>query len=294
MVVALEWVERTNAPFGGRYHVRHHDDNWALWLPRSGVPEDALLTYVARAWTRARASLVSIAEPEPSKPLIILLFDDHDDYYRYLSEFYPEGEWGSSSGVLVRDGFPHIALAPNTVAGLEQAIAHELGHLCLVGLELPQWLDEGLAELSRDTFDSRAHIPMDARRAEATRDVWHRNGLDDFWSGSAFHRADEMQQASYALADIITRSIASTHAARLASFVRDARCDDHGEASARKHLGTTLSDIAGRFLGPGEWSPPGVRLATKMREAYSLVREGRYTDALAAYEAVLTRAPNTP
>ena len=195
---------------------------------------------------------------------IVLLLPSKDWYYSYVSAFYPEaGEFAGSSGMFFCGGYPHTVIPAS--AAVEPTIAHELTHAALAHLGLPVWLEEGVTQ-SMERTTTRAEYLMSTDDARRLRRFWLRHGLAGFWWGAGFHRPGPAQGHSYSLAEVLFRLMLDTYRPpllglfgggrkRLVEFLRTARAPDAGQAAAVEHLGSTLGELAGRFLGPGEWEP---------------------------------------
>lgn len=200
----------------------------------------------------------------PGKQTMLVL-DYPDDYYRYVEPFQPEGQLGGSSGMHIRVGMPHIVIAQANITRVEMTIAHEMTHAALMYLSLPAWIDEGLAQLiERDVI--RQSLMLDEKAVQTAKRFWGANGLDIFWRGEGFSMPGKAQQQSYQLAEVLVRLLIEEYRPtwfgwnleprrKLIAFLREAKHDDCGEEAARTQLGLGLSEIAGLFLGPGEWGP---------------------------------------
>lgn len=63
---------------------------------------------------------------------ILLVFDDEESYYRYVSYFYPEsGEFAFSSGMFINAGCSHYVTMKGDLRLIEPIIAHEMTHAFL-------------------------------------------------------------------------------------------------------------------------------------------------------------------
>lgn len=131
---------------------------------------------------------------------------------------------------------------------------------------MPQWLEEGLAQMFEHDMTGRQLLELDAESAGRHRRHWGAHGLDEFWSGEGFSRPGEVQELSYQLAEVLVRLLAEEARPRwfgwvreprrrFLAFLRGAAAADCGEAACREHLGHGLADLAAKFLGPGSWSP---------------------------------------
>jgi hypothetical protein len=139
-------------------------------------------------------------------------------------------------------------------------------YISLYHLSMPQWLEEGLAQMFEHDVTGSSPLEVDAEMARRQKRYWGRCGLDGFWRGEVFSRRGKVQELSYQLAEILVRLLVEEGRPRwfgrvrepqrrLLAFLREASMSDCGEAACREHLGVALSDLAARFLGPGSWSP---------------------------------------
>jgi hypothetical protein len=139
-------------------------------------------------------------------------------------------------------------------------------HASLVHLTLPQWIEEGLAQMFEHDMAPRPQPLLDARAARQHKHVWGRRGLNEFWFGDGFYSAGRVQELSYKLEEVLVRLLIEDFRPRwfgwdrapqrrLVAFLRAADATDGGEAAAREHLGMGLGELASRFLGPGDWEP---------------------------------------
>jgi hypothetical protein len=91
--------------------------------------------------------LDGIAQVPPWGKDILIVFDDADSYYNYVSYYYPdeEREFAYSGGMHINTGCSHYVTIKRELQSVEPVIAHEMTHGCLSHLPLPLWLNEGLA-----------------------------------------------------------------------------------------------------------------------------------------------------
>ena len=106
----------------------------------------ATLEYMERTLKRIVAVLEELGNvPEWGKDLLIV-FDDQQQYYDYVSFYYPDsGEFAFSGGMYISRGAGHFVTVKEDLRGIEPTIAHEMTHACLSHLPLPLWLNEGIA-----------------------------------------------------------------------------------------------------------------------------------------------------
>jgi hypothetical protein len=201
----------------------------------------------------------------PGKQLLVSL-PTADTYYSYIAPFFPEGHHGGSAGVYVKEGYPHVALCGRSFYMLRFILIHELTHASLGHLSTPAWLQEGLAQTYARKWDGNLPLEVGGAKARRHQRFWGRHGLGAFWRGEAFTRPGKMQLRSYELAEILVRllfeearprwfGLDRRPRRRLLAFLEQSAVADCGEQAARAQLGIGLSDLATRFLGPGDWGP---------------------------------------
>jgi hypothetical protein len=126
---------------------------------------------------------------------------------------------------------------------------------------MPQWLEEGLAQVFEHDMTGRHLLEVDEEMAARHKRYWGRHGLAAFWSGEAFSRPGKVQELSYQLAEVLVRLLLEDARPgwfgqrkkarqRLMTFLATAAAADWGEAAARDSLGQGLVELAARFLGP--------------------------------------------
>src|SRR5690606_29366156 len=128
-----------------------------------------------------------------------------------LAAFCGDSESGESAGVRIREGYPHIAQWGIDLAGLENVLAHEMTHAALDHLTMPQWIEEGLAQMFEHDMTGRQQLELTHSRAEEHKRYWKRRGMDEFWFGDGFHQSGEGQLFNYELAEILMRLLWEDH-----------------------------------------------------------------------------------
>ncbi len=204
-------------------------------------------------------NLGEIASDEGYGKHVVMVFANEDDYYRYISHYYPEeGEFALSGGMFVHAGYGHFALYAGEMEHMQPTIAHELTHCLVAHLPIPAWLNEGLATnteaaLFPQNFNPSAQLYHPAELAAKHAAFWNADTIQEFWSGKSFLRTDDGNLLSYDLARRITGR-AALGEQRFRAFVCEAHRRDAG-LSAQHHLGFELADLITAMLGEGEWSP---------------------------------------
>jgi hypothetical protein len=192
------------------------------------------------------------------------LFSDPDDYYAYISFYYPEGTHASTGGVFIAQGYAHVALPYTDVDFTEHVLVHELAHNLLCHLPIPAWLNEGLAMVIEERA-LRRPFRVDAELVERHIRQWNDENIQSFWAGTSFRVPGDESELSYSLAWILVTLL--TEKKDFRDFVANANWRDAGQDSAQTTLDCDLGEIAGTFLGPGNWRPQRKAIAEAIEKA---------------------------
>ena len=219
----------------------------------------ATLEFMGRTLRRIQGVLAGIAEPAPWGKDILIVFNDEESYYRYVSYYYPEtGEFALSGGMHINWGCSHYVTVKGELRLVEPVIAHEMTHGCLGHLPLPAWLNEGLAvNTERRLAGAHPALYPPAKMHEKHRRFWSVISIQGFWSGKSFLEPGDSNMLSYDLARILVEQLSQDWEA-FKRFVRGADRTDAGAAAAREHLGLDLGEVVTALLEretPRSWSP---------------------------------------
>ncbi|MES2974172.1 MAG: hypothetical protein V4757_11225 [Pseudomonadota bacterium] len=218
----------------------------------------ATLDYMERTLVRVGRLLDGIGQVPPWGKDLLLVFDDEESYYRYVSYFYPaSGEFAFSGGMFISAGCSHYVTMKNDLRVVEPVIAHEMTHAFVSHLPLPLWLNEGLAVNTEHRLAGAhpSHTPQEMRAKHLA--YWGEQEIQEFWSGESFMRTDDGNLLSYDLARLIVGHFAQDWDV-FKAFVLEANAADAGAAAADGHFGVDLGEIACALLErehSGEWSP---------------------------------------
>lgn len=217
--------------------------------------------YVSTAKRRITKVLADLAHFPPNERSILIVLETEEDYYHYVSIYYPEeGEFSFSGGMFIDGGCPHFVVVRADVANIEPVIAHELTHSALAHLRLPKWLDEGLAvNTEHKVAGARSRLETPQQLHYMHQKFWNAQRIQEFWYGASFDRTDEGNLLSYELARIIVQQLAGQWDS-FARFVAAANYEDAGAASAQTHLSVRLGALVvallDREIAPLEyWEP---------------------------------------
>ena len=214
---------------------------------------DSYSLFLERCLSKILTSLDNIAYKYSNEKLIILLVDSQDDYYEYISHFYPDGEFGLSGGLFYKLGLGHFIIPHQELWMLESITSHEMTHAVLNHLQLPVWIDEGLATNIESAITGH---PLDTSPEQTNKHIayWNSQNIQDFWSGKSFSNTDDGQNLSYHLAEFIIRSLARSYHA-FANFCNEAHYEDAGQSAFLENFDMNLSELMTPLLGSGQWEP---------------------------------------
>lgn len=255
---AKEWLEALNQRLGEHYRITESGD-FLLLSNLMDRPGEVFLASCQRLLGRIRRNLGALAVEQGMGKHVVMVFADEDDYYAYVSHYYPDdGEYAMSSGMFIKAGYGHFVLPLSILDSMEPVIAHELTHCLLQHLPIPAWLNEGLAVNTEHSLypqlaapGAQMYFPHEIAAQHAA--YWNAESIQQFWSGKSFLAADDGNRLSYDLAKKITALAAGDERA-FRAFVAVAQMSDGGLA-AEQHLGYPIQNLLEAVLGEGDWAP---------------------------------------
>jgi len=262
----IAWLHHLRAALGPGYYLASHGDALLLSSLENNLAR-ATLAFMVKTLDRITRVLDGIARVPEWRKDILIVFDDEETYYRYVSRYYHEdGEFARSSGMRIGVGCSHFVTRKTDLRSVEPVIAHEMTHQCLGHLPIPAWLNEGIAV---NTEHRLCPVPPSLftprEMHDRHREFWGDAEIQEFWSGKSFLRNDEGNELSYDLARILVAQFSSDWQS-FRAFALDADLADAGESAARSHLGIGLgaavAAVLERTLADG-WEPD----PAKWREA---------------------------
>lgn len=252
--IATNWVNRLINTLSGDYKI-HESDNFILVTTESEKYVTNFLKFLESSLRKTLTTLHGIASDEGFGKYVVIIFDDIDNYYSYMSYFYPEdGEYGLSSGVYLNEGYGHFAFPYQELSYAESIAAHELTHALLSHLPIPRWLDEGMAVSIEDIITSSSPLRMNNRLYSQHESFWGEDEIQEFWSGDSFYRTDEGQNLSYQLAQFAVDALSKEYETFI-QFTNKAHFSDGGELAANEVYQGSLANLISNFFGDGEWLP---------------------------------------
>lgn len=239
--VRRAWLLHLRDALGPEYfHLHESQDAYVLSSLEPNVV-NATARFVSKARQRVATTLQGLCAFPAGEKSILIVFDDEDTYYAYVSAYYSDdGEFAMSGGMFINAGCPHFVTRRADLAQIEPVIAHELTHSAVSHLQLPLWLDEGIAvNTERRVAGVQPSLYTPQQLQAMHLRFWGTPEIQQFWSGASFHRPDDGNLLSYDLARIIVEALGKDWAA-FESFVSNAQRADAGVSSAREHLGVDL------------------------------------------------------
>ena len=256
------WLEHLRAALGGGFHLTARGDALLLSSLEPNVAS-ATLDFMNKTQQRILRVLDGVAQVAEWGSDILIVFDDDDLYYSYVSRYYAgAGEFAFSSGMYINHGCGHFVTKKADLLTIQPVIAHEMTHSCLAHLPIPAWLNEGLAVNTEQRLcPSPQGLFTPHQMHEKHLRFWGEEEIQQFWSGKSFLRGDEGNLLSYDLARIIVEQFSSDWET-FRGFVLTANMADGGAAAAQTFLGVELGSVATALLEreyAEPWSPDPAR-----------------------------------
>lgn len=248
----VKWQREISAATGVSFTATHSanflvysDEDFAInrssWLLKSAERIlDSVLVLLPR-----------IAKKDALFKYIILVFKDIDLYISYVRVVWPDTKptMIPSSGILVPCDVHHFVFPEQDLGVTEGILAHDLTRASLQHLQLPVWLEEGLAANVEMEVTGYPRLLFDNENINAHRNFWNVDRIQHFWSGSSFYEGDELSAFSRSLSHLLVFVLIKNYPAHgVECFIGDANFKDGGEQSAQIHLDSSLGDILTRLL----------------------------------------------
>jgi hypothetical protein len=254
--VARAWLKALASKLEGAFTVRE-SERFLLLSPLDERASAGVLAYAEKTRKRILRVLDGIAAESESGKLCVLIFEDADQYYHYVSNYHrDDGEYSLSSGMFLQYGYGHFVFVQDHLSGIEPIIAHELTHCMVQHLPIPAWLNEGIAVNTEHRLSPPPGRPLYTAQEMHEKHLafWNERTIQEFWSGKSWRRQDEGNSLSYDLATHFVTMCARDFAA-FQAFVNAADLADSADAAAREHLGYPVAHLAEAVLGDGPWAP---------------------------------------
>lgn len=253
------WLLHVRDALGANFQITESET--ALLLS-SLNPNTARTTanFMSKALEQVLGVLDGIARAPQHGKDILIVFEDAESYYRYVSFFYPEAAMhGLGRGIYIRAGIGHFVTVKADLYAIQSVMAHEMTRNCLMHLPLPLWLNAGIAaNTERQLVNKKSCGGCGSQQLHhRLLAYWDESEIQNFWSGASFQRGGESLQLSHELARIMVELLAKDWQP-FKEFVINAHAEDAGTAAARAHLDLDLGELVCALLErdnfPG-WSP---------------------------------------
>ena len=255
---ARQWIGRLCAQLGDGYQLSETANFMTISEAPKRVMADAC-DFFEQALTQILTALSDVALDEGYGKRVVLMFSLLDDYYQYISYFYPAGEHPTSGGVyLPGEGYAHFAFPTTDYSSYRRVLVHELTHGCLAHLPIPVWLNEAMAMRMEDAICHSNSLTLDREIYQQHSAHWNSQTIQQFWTGESWEIPGEGFDLSYTLAQVIWRKIEvdlGAHRQAVLEFIASADKKNAGEAACNRIFGVNLGELVGDFLGEGDWSP---------------------------------------
>ncbi len=260
--IEVAWLVHLRAALGSHYRLVRRGSAIVL-SSLDGVEAIAAAQFINAAQQQVVKVLDGVAqEPDGAGYDILLVLDDEETYYDYVSRYYPDdgGEFAFSGGMFISHGCGHfVTRKARELKDIEPTIVHELTHGSLAHLPIPLWLNEGLAVNTEERLSPGQTQSHTAKQRDAMhRKFWNAETIQEFWTGHSYSRPDEGNMLSYDLGRLLVRHL-SADWPRFAAFANAAQAADGGDVAARAELGVDLGELVKALFDvdkPGQsWSP---------------------------------------
>lgn len=256
--VSRVWVDRIREALDGAYRTYETESFLILSEAPERVARDASRSF-ENSLKEILAKLANVTSDEGYGKHVVLMFASVDDYYSYISYFYPDGEHPMSGGVFLSgEGYVHFAFPTADYSSYKTVLVHELTHGCLGHLPVPAWLNEALAMRMEETICGSDIFYLDREIFEKHVAHWDDATIQQFWTGESWEIPGDSFDLSYNLAQVLWRKIETDLGASrsaILEFASKANVKDAGEDACRLILGLSLGEIVADFLGDGRWAP---------------------------------------
>lgn len=254
----IAWLLHLRQALGETYTLRR-DDKTLILSTLKGNVQNAAFDFNARTRQRIVRLLDTVALVPEHGYDIVIIFEDEEDYYNYISRYHEDaGEYAYSSGMYINQGCGHFATINHNLEQMEPVIAHEMTHAYLAHLPLPHWLNEGITVNTEHQISPPGKAPLNVKQMHRKHEkFWTERLIQEFWSGESFYRPDDRCMLSYDLAKILVSHFARDWE-RFRAFVLAANADDAGHAAATAHLGISLGTSVATLFGKHadqSWQP---------------------------------------
>ncbi len=246
--IAEEWLVHTAQQFQLTYTLSN-SENFILLSSADERFNKSLMIFLERCRRRLLNIAKGIVADDGLGKHVVMVFHDIDAYYDYIGFYGPdEGTYGLSSGMFLDYGYGHFVFQQDDLDQAEPIAAHEMTHALLSHLPIPAWLNEGLAVNMEGMICAVPPTPMNKQTFAQHQEYWGAEQRKHFFSGESFFNADEGQQLSYQLAQVLVSNLSRDYDT-FVKFANLAHFEDGGEAALEKVYGLGLNELLENLLG---------------------------------------------
>lgn len=251
-VIAI-WTDKLCQELDGQYR-KIETKNFIVITDQTESQLTDYLNYIEFCLKKILVSLKDIAYKYDKEKLVIIIADSEEDYYNYIAHYYPEGEHSLSSGCFLKVGVGHFIFPLSQIGAINAVTAHEMTHALVSHLQLPVWVDEGLATNIEDMICASSPIMMNDELAQKHISYWNDETVQNFWQGKSFSTTDDGPMLSYSLAQFLVQKLSRSYEV-FANFCNEATFVDGGHESFINNFGFELGNLLIPMLGDGDWTP---------------------------------------
>jgi hypothetical protein len=244
--------------------IRAWREEFLLLSPLDERRTELLARFCQRSARRICRALPELAQKSKDGALPIIVFPDTEVYQRYTAHLYREEAGIATAGmfVLAADddelhassslaGFGHFIVLADEIEHAEPTLVHEMTHALLSHLDLPLWIDEGIATMMEGSLAHAASDPAFVinRRSDLLRRhrlFWTEQTKPGFWDGSAF-RDGASSELAYDMAFRIVFELARDLSS-FSAFAKAANPMDGGAAAADEIYGLPVEALLDAHL----------------------------------------------
>ena len=249
--MARDWMRRVARAMPVPMQLRE-SPHFILVLPTSSSQADLCLQHLEIYRGRIAAALRDFASAKWIGKSVVLVAPDAEQFARYLTDYYPDGEFMMPGGVCLNAGYTHFVLPDAHLHQHLPVFAHELCHVFLRNTNWPLWLEEAVVQTIEHKVTRLSSYVLDRETIRRHRAFWTPATIQEFWTGSSFQRPDEGSELSYHLALFLLNAVNGEGREAMATLLRQARREDAGFAAFTAALGLSPAEVVANLLDPAQ------------------------------------------
>lgn len=243
------WLQHLSKSLGESFYISTDRDALLLSSLKQNVAR-ATMQYINKTLREILKTLNGISKQPEFWRVALIVLDDADSYYDYISYYYSDSDdFPCSAGVYVNAGYGHFVTISHNLSDMEPVIAHEMTHLCIDHLQIPKWLNEGIAVNTQNRLCRTCSSTLsEQEKQKEYKEYWGPKEIQEFWTGQSFERTDDGVRLSYDLAEKIVAYL-SRDWKLFCTFVNTAEVSDGGYNAALECFDLELNTLASTILG---------------------------------------------